>query len=513
MKITESIMLLLFVMALGSCNPRVDLAYYPSDEEEKMVEVAFNGYFGDFTPNYLKAYPTEEVAIMKHRITFDGIRVVFYSPSESDPSKPDKVVYVFDKDVKAKAGAFSGVDFAPSVAQGSGAINFGVKGSMKIKADDYIVYCFTSANDELKQATSVGKPFSEIQKTMSYDENDVIQNMLKVNHYFTPDPIMISKSQFADNSVAKIYPLPIARLTAINALLSVVWEMTVKDERYDILSDELLFTPDVQNRKYLLFPEMDEHLKTNYQLDYPIDANYTGFANKSIDELKNDFIYESTRPNMIIHSSGIGGSRLNNYRAVPENTVASTETSAKVVTRLIVFVRMIPKSLKAKLTPVQLKDPDLGWVNYKGLIYEAKDFLQLYKKAAEAQKPTPEQEELKTIGQRIMASSTSGKEVALIYEGYQDEDIQFYWRSFCYYALPITHAKIDTVGGTTNNGGYFGVVRNHHYEFKIKSFASLGKANPEDLGYDVDYLSDRYVTNSYDVIDMKKVVNEIDVLY
>ncbi|WP_026161771.1 hypothetical protein, partial [Porphyromonas somerae] len=59
---------------------------------------------------------------------------------------------------------------------------------------------------------------------------------------------------------------------------------------------------------------------------------------------------------------------------------------------------------------------------------------------------------------------------------------------------------------------YFGVVRNHHYEYIINSFSTIGNASPYNLSYDLDYLTDRLISTSCEIGDMKEIVNEIDEL-
>lgn len=511
--------ILALALILGACQQRVDLDYNLETKGDMIVEVAFNTVFDGFSTGTLKSYPTDEFEVIKQRIFFDGIRVVFYTPSTSAPNKPDKVAYVFDKDVNAKSGAFSGKDYVPSLSRTQDGVTFGIRGTEKIKAGDYIVYYFTSCNKELKDATAVGQPFSAIEGALSYDKNDFNKNVLKNNLYFSAEPTVLNKSFFDENSVTKVYQLPKAKLTSLNAVVSLVWEKNVKDAQYEILGDEIMFNPDVQNKKYYLFPQMDEQLKSKFQINYPMDPNYTGFSEKGIGELKDQFLYSNYQGEMLGVIASLSDSYQNKYRPVPENTMASKETSANVVTRLILTVPMMPKELVAKLTPEQIEESKkimktkIGWVCYKGKNYLSTEFLSMYAEATEAKSPTVEQTQLKEIGSRIMQPASAGQKSQLINEGYYDDEIQYYYLSRCYFAFPITHAKLDDVGGTTSNGGYYGVVRNHHYEFKIKAFATIGKPNPKELSYDVNYLSDRFLSTEYEIGGMTKVVNEIDVVY
>ena len=499
--------IILLALIVSSCNSRVDLGYTPQASDDEIIQVSFNGLLAGFSQGGLKSYPTGTAEKLKHRIHFSGIRIVLYSVDKDDPSQPDKVAYVFDKDVKAVAGVFSGADYLPSPASSNEGIAFQIKGSEKIKADNYLVYYFTSCNDQLKSATTVGNPFSEITGTLNYDrQKDFDHNRLINNIYHSPEPIKISKSLFDDNAINKTYQLPAPKLTAINALLSVKWKNAVKDDKYEILGDYILVSPDVQNLKYILFPEVDEHLKSKFQVYYPIDPNYGGFSTKSIEELTNEFLYLGTYTRWVRSSHDTNFT--SSYRPIPENTVASSETSAKVITRVLLSVRMLPKSLKSQLSSTQLESPDLGWVNYKGKPYLDTDFLQLYQSLIKKSNPSNEEKDFLEIGSRIMNSSNNG----LAKKGYQDDDIQYFYHSLNYFSFPITHTNLDTVGGSIDNGGYFGVVRNHHYEYIINSFSTIGNASPYNLSYDLDYLTDRFISSSCEIGDMKEIVNEIDVL-
>lgn len=255
--------IILLALIVSSCNSRVDLGYRPQTSDDEIIQVSFNGLLGGFSQGGLKSYPSGTEEKLKHRIHFSGIRIVLYSVDKDDPSQPDKVAYVFDKDVKAVAGVFSGADYLSSLESSDEGITFQIRGTEKIKADNYLVYYFTSCNDQLKSATTVGKPFSEITGTLNYDlQKDFDGDRLLNNIYYSSEPIKISKSLFSDNAINKTYQLPAPKLTAINALLSVKWKNVVKDDRYEILGDFIAVTPDVQNLKYYLFPEVDEHLKS-----------------------------------------------------------------------------------------------------------------------------------------------------------------------------------------------------------------------------------------------------------
>lgn len=498
------------IFLLMGCNNRVDLGYSPSNNESKeTVEVSFSANFGDF--DQLRTYPTGELEERKHRTTFKGLRVVFYSVDKIDPTQPDKVVYSFDKDLSATRGEFSGTDFGSVDLANAEGMGFKVKGSERISVDDYIVYVFATVSQDLKAATEVGQPFSALQKPMNFvDGEDIINNNLLYNHYVS-EPITISKELFSDNAVHRIYSLPVAKMSAVNAMVSVTWMPTVQNTEMEIIDDKLQFYPDVQNKKYLLFPEYDENLQNTSKLLYPIDANYTGFATKSIEELSTDFFFRAKLSASDRHNSHLTD-KVSNYRSLPENTLASGESKSNVVTRLVIRVRMIPKSLKEKLSAEQLADANLSWVNYLGTYYEASEFLALYNEAKAKSVKDSNDQKLIDIAERFIKDGNLPN-IKSELGGYEDNEVRYYHSSFSYFTLPITHFTMEQLGGTIENGGYFGVVRNHHYKIDIKSFAGLGRTSYTYLSNDMDLLSERMVEQGQVMTDMEVVTNIIEVLY
>lgn len=500
------------ILLLLSCNKRVELGNTLVNEgRDETAEVSLSVDFSDFDRFNLRTYPTDVAEERKHRITFDGLRIVFYSVDQVDHTQPDKVVYAFDKNISATRGLLSGADLDAVKESTEAGFAFSIRGNERIKVGDYIVYVFATLNTELKAATAIGQPFSMLRQPMNYiDGEDFVKNNLVNNHYIS-EPITISKELFSDNAVNRIYTLPPARLSAINAVVSIQWTPRVQNTEMEIIGDKLQFYPDVQNKKYLLFPEYDESLENTFRLKYPIDANYTGFATKSIDELSDDFFFRSKMSESGRHNSSLSQEVVSNYRAIPENTLAGSESRSNTVTRLIIRVRMIPKSLKERLTPEQLADANLSWVNYLGTYHEAKAFVNLYNQAKAKEVKSEKDQQLIEIADRFLENGKLPS--ASLEKGYEDSEVQYYHGSYSYYALPITHFTLDQIGGTVNSGGYFGVVRNHHYKIEVKSFAGLGKTSFTYLPNDLDLLSERMADQDQVITDMDVVTNIVEVLY
>lgn len=495
--------IVLLLALLCSCNSRVELDRVAHAND---VEVNFSGSFGDFKANGPRAYPTDLAQQRLHRINFKGLRVVFYSVSTIESSQPDKVVYAFDKDVVADKGKFSGKDFGRIIGASDTGCSFKLNGTHKISAGDYIIYFFGTPNNALREATAVGKPFSAIQADMSYSlTEDFDRNMMKNNHYVS-EPIRIKKSEFESQGYGNVFALKPASMSAINGMVSVKYAPVVNDPKLSILDDKIIIAADVQNKGYRLFPEMDHHLETTLHLKYPVDNNYSGISSKSVSELSNEFLYNSSLPGFLAFIAS-ANKEVNRYLSIPENTMAGTETEANVVTRLLIGVRMIPKSLKDVLREDQLADATLSWLRYGGKIYEAKSFLKRYLEAKGKSNPSQEEQNLITAGSNII----TGKELNTT--GYEDELIQYYRKSYCYFTIPITHFTREKLGGNLKQGGYYGVVRNHHYEYVIKSFSGIGKANYSSFSSNYNYLTDTFIDYNTDIKDMDVVTKVIETLY
>lgn len=505
--------LLFFIIAtiLYSCQSRVELSGADGTDEadtDEYIDVNFVGDFGDFATRSTRNYPTEEIQKRLHRIKFNGLRIVLYSVDETNSEKPGKVAYVFDKDVVSDDGNFSGQDF-DELKTSDGTLGFNIRGSDKIKKGDYFIFVFTSPNTSIKAATEVGQPYLSLRKPFKFDNSDFRSNLLKNNIYYNSEPIKITGKTLDDVDVSynKVVNIRIPNLSPVSALLSVDWQNKVNDSRYELLGDFIYYYPDVQNKSFLLFPEMDEGLQTKYNLNYPVDGNYTGFASKGIEELSSVFQYRSQLSDEIRSKvSKDANGPLTRYRLVPENTMAPTESNGKVITRVILKVRMIPVTLKEAFAS-EPTDKKWGWVNYQGVTYTESAFLEKYNAAVAVSVEDRKEEDTSLIN----AADNFIKNGAYT-NGYEDDQIQYYRESYVYYSFPITHFKMDQIDDIMS-GGYYGVVRNHHYHFNINSFATIGRADYRYLGYDVDYINDGHFNTSFEITDMTEINTDIDILY
>ncbi len=493
---------LLLSLALLGCHPRQELGGGKMINDN--ADLTFAGRVDVFNDMSTRSYPTDPAEIKAHRITFKGLRVVLYSVSPSNKELPQEVAYAFDFDINADKGTFNGKDY--EIINNGDAFSFKTNKSIKVAPNDYIIYFFTTPGVSLKEATKVGQPFSALKEPMAYGKEDFQYDKLLGNHYYSATPTKISKSLFSDNTPGKTYEIPISNLTALNAMLSVKWQPVIKDSDYELLKDLLIFYPDVQNKKYLLFPENDTELETALGLKYPKDANYSGFSGKSLTELSSDFLYTSDVEMPYFTSSSNSTDKINVYRMIPENTMSGNEKGIAVITRVIMYISIIPKALKEHLSAQKLSSTCLSWVSWNGSYYEGSEFLSKYNALKSKSNRTNEEEKLITEGNKII------KDGELIKEGYEDDNIKYYHCGNSYYAIPITHYTKDALGEKSSNTGYYGVVRNHHYQLDIRSFATIGRANYKYLPITGEYVDNVKLTPGININDMKDIVNVIDVL-
>lgn len=341
---------------------------------------------------------------------------------------------------------------------------------------------------------------------MTYQQADFKDNQLLQNHYISSAPTKVSKDLFSINALNKTYTITATPLTALNAMLSVKWQAKVKDSRYELLSEELLFYPDVQNLKYTIFPKYSEVLQQSKNLKYPMDANYSGLSGKKTSELTSEFLYRSQVQLPSFSSYTPALSQVNSYRPLPENTMSGEERGVNVITRTVIVVTMMPKALKGRLTSDDVANKNYSWILWNRQALTAKAFLNKYTAAKAKSNKTSEDQRIITDGNKII------KNGELVKKGYEDEQIKYFYQGQCYYAVPITHFTPEQLGGTLEQGGYYGVVRNHHYQLDIRSVGSVGKASYDALPIDTEYSQNAHLSSIITIQDMDEIINIIETL-
>lgn len=506
---------LLFAFLFSGCNARVELGdVTPEVEYEELVDVSFSAGFDDLST---RVYPTGKFEVAKHRVTFNDLRFVFYHV-DPDTHRATTVAYLFDKNVSAQKGVFSGVDLQADTSDASAdTLSFEVKGTESIAIDDYHLYVFASPNKAIKEVTEVGKDFSLLLDPLLFDpENDFDKYYLNHSLYFNETPIVIKREDLKQVAPGAKMNIPAARLSSLNALLSVEWKKSMKDPEYEIIGENLFFYTDVQNRSFKLFAENDPVLAgAGLDLYYPMDGNYQGLSGAEQSVLESHFFYtDFTREgrSIAIHMSSLNPSRKDSYRAVPENTLAASDAFGNLATRVVFRVNVIPTSIKSKFKESDISNGNVTWVWYDSKCYAYGDFVRLYNSiVAKGNAQTEAEKAMISEASNFVKPSdfTSPK----INYGFDGEVVKLYYKGETFYATPITHFTEGQLGGNRNLPGRFGVVRNNHYRLVINSFATIGKAATSALPRSVNYNSPQGFLSSVSIADMNEIETIIEELY
>lgn len=497
---------------LSSCNKRVSLDS-PSEVEtpsENMTNVTISASFKE---PITRVYPSTPEGILKARVSFENVRVVFYEIDADN--KPTKVAYSFDFDIKAQKGQFSGMDY--STDQQS-ALSFKIKTPMRISCNNYHAYIIAGVTDGLRKATSEGSEFSKLSAPFAYEEPTFIQKGFLLNSIFiNSKPIVITKEELESSIQSQTYQVKDSSLAPINAFVSVEWEPVIHDSKLVISKSSLYFVSDVTNRKFTLFPEYDQGVKDELNENYPIDMNYSGFGKKTLEELNEEFIFmpfhNSQGSEFITAYKSSKDVKENTFMVLPENTMDLNDYFGNVVTRIIVAAFIYPSDMD--LTGVDINDIAWekrrslpSWILYNGKGYSEKEFDNLYAKCEAASTKTAEQTNLI----KAYTELKGGKKEYPI-DGYESESIKYFKHGVNYYSIPIQHFTSEQLKGK-NIAGQFGVVRNTHYVIRIKSFQSTGATTIKSLKRP-DNFKDMLTARSGSVsFDEAKVIEKvIDTLY
>ncbi|MDO5036003.1 MAG: fimbria major subunit [Porphyromonas sp.] len=489
MNIISRVLFLFTVMLFSGCQEIVDLSGYEVKKETEEVTLSFSVTFEDLDTK--RAYPTDENEKARRRLMFENIRIVLYSV-DPDSDKPSSVAYAFDKRVKADKGVISGEDLTnETLTVGNIELSLGDKHVIEI--DDYAVYVFATPVQDLINATQPGTPFSKLEEALSIEELYKLY-YLPVSLYASKEPLRLKKDDL--KAVKNIFSIPSIHLSPLTALASADWETKLLGMDDFEIHDFLYLKADVMNKKVLLFPELDPILK-ELNLNYPKDANYSGFIGKLEDELDSDFVYTPTaniwNKGVMLNGSHAASSVVddyNTYMIVPENTVAPNETNGKVATRLIVVAFIQPKEFESPIAGTTKVGSFKSWLYFSGKGYSEEEFGLKYKAAQNKSEPlTLEDKNILKAGEELKIAAGKETSESLVFpgHGFNGKYVQYYYRSMNYYAIPFTHFTKEELKGSTDDHGRFGVVRGTHYHFKIKSFSELGKAAPEALNRDIDY--------------------------
>lgn len=505
-----------FLVIFSACRERLRIdSEKPTPEPIQVVEpdevkISFRSPFRNIGTT--RVYPQTKEQKIRHRLTFSGLRLVLYSLDKTT-KEPSKVMYVFDKDVSASQGRLSGKDYRGNTISHEG-LALTLSGEHVIKVGDYALHAFATPSKELREATEIGKNYSELLKTFRLDDL-FTHYALPYGLYASREPVIITEQEMEKN-VGERMEISTPELHPLTALLSATWVPNLEQLKGFVIDKRVVqLKADVMNKKYLLFPKEQSELKA-LGLYFPEDANYNGFQGKSKTELEDEFLYmpeeKKWNAEVIRHRSRsleVSDEEFDSYMVIPENTMSANEVNGQTVTRLIVRAYILPKHMENQL-PKTISGSYPSWVLYEGKGYSVKEFGDMYKAAKEKGRKANEKEQnIAEAGDELhkFAGGTSNaKTMKYPSEGYDGVRIKYYHNARNYYAIPITHFTAEELGENSKIPGRYGVVRGTHYHLNIQSFGSLGCPTFNSLNRDIDYGKELPIS-SYSVIfkDFKQI--------
>lgn len=480
-KLFKSPTLIAALCLVTACKGRVAVDDTTSEAGLQSVVISAN-----FTPHAsgLRSSISERAQYISkdlRRISFTGIRVVFYSVDESEA--PQEVQYTFDKDITCEKGVLKGIATNENT---DGNLSLSIK-DIKLRMGDYKVLIICNPTPEFKERTEVKQSFDALKADFVKDPFDQHSRPM-MNFYTNADQLIkITKDQFKNIAAGKALELQ-AELKPNFAYASIFLDKIKLPEQHRVSKERFIFLRDVSNKKFRLFPEYkDIDLDNGQKGKYPIDANFSGSIGKSIEELKKDFDYLKDYANVGVFQKTVTQNVQEKFQGfiIPENTVHGADLHAKCVTRLIIGVVYSP-------------DPSIplgeDWLTIRNKHYSKARFETLIreiKKKASGER-TPEEKELIKNYETLKPHFERVVEDNIF--GYSSSDIQYYKQGIVYYPVPIRHFK-DNELGTKKTTGRYGVVRNTLYMIHIAGLSKLGYGDPLSVPHNTVY-DEEEATNS-----------------
>lgn len=489
MKITHTLTLLFALCFFVSCHQRVELdGRLARGDRGEVIPITFNAGIANYDVQGLRAVNSSELQKNAGRLNIDGIRIVFYRQDQA--GNPTEVAYAFHKKAKSFNGTISSSD---GVHIDFDHMSIAITSRENIAIGDYTVLFFTTPSQSLITATEVGMRYAALATPLTYDyrvPNAGMSN-LGFNLYTNAHkPLKVTAQALSSSmSTGTPYVISASDLVAVNAsvYLDFPKSLSVNAVTYNpALSASLFF--DTQNRKFVLFPKyvdalFDEPLagKTSYKI--PQDANYEGFATKSIEELQSDFIYLDKAWGTAYTFFSSDRKDQNYILPVAENTLASLEATGKVTTRIIVGIPMMP-------TGKTIAPNEYGarsFFVYDDEVLSYADLKGRYDAALSSSSRTPEQtrliaeiQKMNAFAQTTGAQSSGASIVLPLRCGYDGLSLKYYFDGIMYYTIPPRHYS-DANVRIKDKPGRFGIVRHTLYTYSISSLSRYGVANPLTL--------------------------------
>ena len=471
----KGLLILVLSCTLMSCNERVLLDETVPSEDTRDISIKTN--FASQTPRLRSEISERAQYIAKdvRRISFNGIRTVFYSIDESET--PQKVLYTFDKEINCDKGMIKSGE-ATSYKTADGILGLTLK-NIKIPAGDYKILIICNPTEEFKERTEVGQPFSALHADFVKQPFDANSRLLMRFYTNAEQLIKITKENF--DQVKANTPLEItAELKPNFAYASIFWDNIKIPANHRVSTQQAIFLRDVSNKKFKLFPEyQDIDLENGQKVRYPIDANFSGYGIKSWEGLKTEFDYLKDYAGRGIFQKIVTQNVEEKFQGfiLPENTVDGADLQAKCVTRLIVGITYSPDPA------IPLGEDRL---TVRGKHYSKAAFEALIKEIKQKKNKDQSSEDKELLNIYTTLKPHFDRVPGDNIFGYTSDNVQFYKKGVAYYSIPIRHFKDNEIGAKRKTGRY-GVVRNTLYMIHITSLSTMGYGDPLSIPYDVAY--------------------------
>lgn len=497
------VFLLLAAYLFTSCHSRVELKRGIPDTPqtgEPKVTVSFatsikspvSQLRADSDPN-IPAVDNSKLPAIK------DLRIVLYANDEQ--GRPTTVAYAFDRRFEILRGKATGDDLL-GFDFDTGRLT--VKHKEAIAVGNYSAVFFLSPNAALKQATQVGKAFTELSKPISHSFSPKGDLSIIYSIYSNIDsPLQIREKDLAQASAhdAKLFRIESPALKALTAMAYLRLDADVQDEEYYIPQGvPCIVFVDAQRTGFTPLAETVEiTLDDQSVVSIPKCTPYSGLG-QTKEELRQHFeYYDQHRGRTNRHRFMPGADETNSWIIpIPENTLAGSDVHTYTATRLILKAPIVPKVIKDDFDRVlseakSIKTNNYGWLKVGEKYYTHKAFKAAYEAARSQSRPSDADKKIVAAGKELTAEAmkvnvskiTATTAMRFPKYNYRSENVAYYDQGLSYKVLPIRHFKDDQLA-KRNSDGRYAVVRNTLYLYQI-ALGSVGSCTMDEYDRLVKY--------------------------
>lgn len=500
---TTLVFLLLAAYLFTSCHARVELKSGDPDTpqtNESTVAVTFaTSIKSPITQLRADSDPNIPVVDNSKLPAIKDLRIVLYANDEE--GHPTTVAYAFDRQLEILRGKATGDDLL-SFDFDTGRLT--VKHEEAIAVGNYSALFFLSPTTALKEATQVGKDFTELSKPILHDFSPKGDLSIIYSIYSNIDsPLQIREEDLAHASAhdAKLFRVEAPALKALTAMTYLKVDEGVQDEEYYIPQGaSCIVFVDAQRTNFIPLAEnVDITLDDQSVVSIPKCTPYSGLG-QTKEELRQHFAYydqEKGRVNR--HRFKPGTDETDSWIIpIPENTLAGSDVHTYTATRLILKVPIIPKKIKDDFDQVwseaqSRKLKDYGWLKVGEQYYTNKTFKAAYEAAMKQSRPSDVDKKIVAAGKELIAQAmkvnvsevTTTAAMQFPKYNYRSENVVYYDQGLSYKVLPIRHFKDDQLA-KRNSDGRYAVVRNTLYLYQI-ALSSIGSCTMDEYDRLVKY--------------------------